>query len=189
MLDFDEAALIRSLRHVEPVSSFRTTFAYTNITHLLASRIVAKAAGAADWNMVLRQELLDPLGMKDSSYTVEAIEAAANHANGPPLDTGGHDRGAFHPNLPLPLGWGRRHQLDRRGHGALGPLAARQRHLRGAPHRLARESRRYAHAKGGSQRPDCPTPWVGIIYADAEWQHRLARWRRAELRLLCRHGA
>ena len=82
MLDFNEAALIRSLRYVEPVSSFRTTFAYTNITHLLASRIVAKAAGAPDWNTVLRQELLDPLGMKDSSYTAEAIEAAANHANG-----------------------------------------------------------------------------------------------------------
>src|SRR5438874_12166796 len=28
MFDFDPAALIRSLRHVEPVSSFRTTFAY-----------------------------------------------------------------------------------------------------------------------------------------------------------------
>ena len=45
MLGFDQAALIRSLRHVEPVSSFRSTFAYTNITHLLAGRIVAKAAG------------------------------------------------------------------------------------------------------------------------------------------------
>ena len=82
MLDFDEAALIRSLRYVEPVISFRTTFAYTNITHLVAGRIVAKAAGAADWNAVLQKELLDPLGMKDSSYTAEAIEAASNHAMG-----------------------------------------------------------------------------------------------------------
>jgi hypothetical protein len=47
-LGFDEAALIRSLRHVEPVSTFRTTFAYTNITHLQAGRVVAQAAGAAD---------------------------------------------------------------------------------------------------------------------------------------------
>ena len=31
MLDFDEAALIRSLRYIEPVSSFRTTFSYTNM--------------------------------------------------------------------------------------------------------------------------------------------------------------
>jgi CubicO group peptidase (beta-lactamase class C family) len=82
MYNFDDAALIRSLRNVEPVSSFRTTFAYTNITHLLASRIVAKAAGAPDWNAVLQKELLDPLGMKDSTYTVEGIQAAPDHANG-----------------------------------------------------------------------------------------------------------
>ena len=82
MLDYKEAALIRSLRDVEPVSSFRTTFAYTNITHVLASRIVATTAGAPDWNVVLQKELLDPLGMKESTYTVEAIKAAANHANG-----------------------------------------------------------------------------------------------------------
>jgi CubicO group peptidase (beta-lactamase class C family) len=82
MLGFDEATLIRSLRHVEPVSSFRSTFAYTNITHLLAGRVVANAAGAADGDRVLQQELLDPLGMQDSSYTAEAIQAAANHAEG-----------------------------------------------------------------------------------------------------------
>jgi CubicO group peptidase (beta-lactamase class C family) len=33
-LGFDKAALIHSLRYVEPVSSFRSTFAYTNVTHL-----------------------------------------------------------------------------------------------------------------------------------------------------------
>src|SRR4029453_214849 len=82
MLGLDGGALVRSLRHVEPVSSFRSTFAYTNITHLLAGRIVAKAAGAADWNTFLRQELLEPLGMKDSSYTAAAIAAASNHAEG-----------------------------------------------------------------------------------------------------------
>jgi CubicO group peptidase (beta-lactamase class C family) len=82
MLNFKEPEIIRSLGHVEAVSSFRTTFAYTNVTHLLASRVVARAAGAPDWNAVLQKELLDPLGMKDSTYTAEAIEAAANHANG-----------------------------------------------------------------------------------------------------------
>jgi CubicO group peptidase (beta-lactamase class C family) len=81
-IGLDEAAMVRSLRYVEPVSSFRTTFAYTNITHVLAGFIVAKAAGAPDWNTVLRQELLDPLGMKDSSYTAAAIAAAPNHAEG-----------------------------------------------------------------------------------------------------------
>ena len=82
LLGLDRDALIRSLRYVRPVSSFRTTFAYTNITHILAGRIVAKAAGAADWNAVLQQELLAPLGMRQSSYTAAAIEAAENHATG-----------------------------------------------------------------------------------------------------------
>ena len=79
---FDQTALIRSLRFVEPVSSFRSTFGYINIAHMVAGRIVAKAAGAADWNSVLQAELLTPLGMKDSSYTAEAIIAAPDHATG-----------------------------------------------------------------------------------------------------------
>jgi CubicO group peptidase (beta-lactamase class C family) len=82
MIGVGETDMIHSLRYVEPVSSFRSTFAYTNITHVLAGRIVAKAASAADWNTVLRQELLEPLGMKESSYTAAAIAAASNHAEG-----------------------------------------------------------------------------------------------------------
>ena len=64
------------------MSSFRTTFAYTNITHLEAGQIIAKLAGQHNWNAVLSRELLEPLGMKDSSYTADAIKAAANHAEG-----------------------------------------------------------------------------------------------------------
>src|SRR5438552_4460613 len=124
MLNFKEPELIRSLGHLEPVSSFRTTFAYTNITHLLASRIVAKAAGASDWNAVLQKELLDPLGMKDSTYTVEAIEAAANHANGHRWTPEGTVEVRFTRIFPYPPSRHRRHQLQRRGHGALGPHAA-----------------------------------------------------------------
>ena len=104
LFGIDEAGLIRSLRHVEPVSSFRSTFAYTNITHLLAGRIVAKAAGAADWNTVLRKELLDPLGMKDSSCTAEAIEAAANHARGHRWTPGGTIEVPFTQIFPYDFG-------------------------------------------------------------------------------------
>jgi CubicO group peptidase (beta-lactamase class C family) len=104
MLNFKEGEMIRSLRYVEPVSSFRTTFAYTNITHLLAGRIVAKAAGAPDWNAVLQQELLDPLGMKESTYTVEAIEAAPNHAKGHRWTPKGTIEVPFTPIFPYHLG-------------------------------------------------------------------------------------
>jgi CubicO group peptidase (beta-lactamase class C family) len=79
---YDKAAWLRSLRYVEPVSSFRSTYSYTNLTHVLAGRIVAKVEGQPDWNAVLARELLGPLGMKETSYTAEAMEAAANHALG-----------------------------------------------------------------------------------------------------------
>jgi hypothetical protein len=85
------------------VSSFRTTFAYTNITHLLAARIVAKATGAPDWNAVLQKELLDPLGMKDSTYTAEAIEAAPNHAKGHRWTPEGTIEVPFTPIFPYHL--------------------------------------------------------------------------------------
>ena len=81
-LGLDRSAVIRSLCYVDPVSSFRTTFAYTNITHVLAGGIVAKAEGAADWYAVLQSEILEPLGMKDSTYSAAAIANTANRAMG-----------------------------------------------------------------------------------------------------------
>ena len=82
MLGADQAAMIHSLRNVEPVTSFRSTFAYTNITHMLAARIVAKLHGAPDWAAVAQSEILDPLGMKDTSFTAEGIKTTANHSQG-----------------------------------------------------------------------------------------------------------
>jgi CubicO group peptidase (beta-lactamase class C family) len=104
MLGYEEAAAIRSLRHVDPVSSFRTTFAYTNMTHLLAGRIVANLAGAPDWNAVARRELLDPLGMAETSFTAEAIESAANHASGHRWTPDGTTEVPIEPIFPYGFG-------------------------------------------------------------------------------------
>ena len=82
MLGADDTQKIESLRHVEPASSFRSTFTYTNITHLVAQRIVASVMDAPDWHSVVRDEIFAPLGMASSSSTLEAIEAAPNHARG-----------------------------------------------------------------------------------------------------------
>lgn len=81
-LGFDADAMVRSLRFVDTLSSFRAAFTYTNVTHILAGRIVAAAEGAPDWGSVLTSELFDALGMKNSSYTRAAIEAARDHAQG-----------------------------------------------------------------------------------------------------------
>jgi CubicO group peptidase (beta-lactamase class C family) len=104
MLGYEEPALIRSLRYVEPVSSFRTTFAYTNMTHLLAGRIVSNLASAPDWNTVARRELFDPLGMTDTTFTADAIKAAANHAEGYRWTPDGTLEVPFEPIFPYNFG-------------------------------------------------------------------------------------
>jgi CubicO group peptidase (beta-lactamase class C family) len=103
-LGFPEDRVIHSLRFVEPVSSFRTTYAYTNVTHLLAGRIVANKAGQPDWNYVLKQNLLDPLGMNDSSYTADAIRNAPNHADGYHWTPGGSTVIPFSEYAPYVFG-------------------------------------------------------------------------------------
>jgi CubicO group peptidase (beta-lactamase class C family) len=104
LLGYAEPALIRSLCHVEPVSSFRTAFAYTNVTHLLAGRVVSDLAGAPDWNAVARRELLDPLGMAATSFTAEAIAAAPNHAEGHRWTPDATIEVPFDPIFPYGLG-------------------------------------------------------------------------------------
>jgi CubicO group peptidase (beta-lactamase class C family) len=104
LLGGDQQAMIRSLRFVEPVTSFRSTFAYTNITHIVAQRIVAKQLGAKDWDAVVRAEIFEPLGMKDSSLTAEAIEAAANHASGYRWTPDGTVEIPFTPAFPYEFG-------------------------------------------------------------------------------------
>lgn len=104
LMGFDQPELIRTLRYVEPVSSFRSTFAYTNITHMLAQRIVAKQLGAEDWDAIVRADIFGPLGMKNSSFTAEAIEAAANRTWGYRWTPDGTVEVPFTPIFPYGFG-------------------------------------------------------------------------------------
>ncbi len=104
MLGADETQKIDSLRHVDPATSFRSTFTYTNITHLIAQRIVAAAMDAPDWQTVVASEIFAPLGMKDSSTSLEAIEAAPDHARGHVWSAGGTREVPFTRFMPYDFG-------------------------------------------------------------------------------------
>jgi CubicO group peptidase (beta-lactamase class C family) len=103
LFGLDQTALIRSLRFIEPVSSFRSTFAYTNVTHILAGRMLAKLDGLPDWNAVLKRDLLNPLGMTESSFTAQAIAAAPNHADGYRYTPEGSEPAPFTQLFPYDL--------------------------------------------------------------------------------------
>ncbi|MEQ1950587.1 serine hydrolase domain-containing protein [Mesorhizobium sp. CN2-181] len=104
MLGVDQAGMVRAMRFVEPVSSFRSAFAYTNVTHMLAQRIVARQFGATDWDTVVRNEIFGPLGMKDSSFTADAIQAAPNHTEGYRWTPQGTVEVPFTPIFPYGFG-------------------------------------------------------------------------------------
>lgn len=104
VLGFDPDWLVHSLRFVEPTSSFRSTFTYTNITHLIAGRIAAKALNAPDWPALVTREIIEPLGMRDTSLTAEAIERATDHAVGHHWAPNGSVAIPFTSLFPYPLG-------------------------------------------------------------------------------------
>lgn len=94
---YSRDAMIAALRHVEPITSFRSTFAYQNALHLVAERLVMSASGAPSWEAFLREAILQPLGMNATGTTAEQIEANPNHASGHSLASGEVLPIAFYP--------------------------------------------------------------------------------------------
>ena len=185
-LYFDAEWLMHSLRFVEPITSFRSTFAYTNITHLIAGRIVVKALDAPDWPTLARREILAPLGMSDASFT------AARSCGWPPLDRDGLCPDPIRSILSLPGRPRRRHQCERRGLRALAATADRKRGFCRSSADLSRQSRGNAHAKGRDQRNRDLRDGLGERNRDlrngldhqchTERSHHLARCRHQRVR-------
>lgn len=82
LYDYPRADIIKALQFIEPVSSFRSTFAYQNAFHLVAGEIVARVAGTENWETFLQSELLDALGMSSSSHDAQAMSQSTNRASG-----------------------------------------------------------------------------------------------------------
>ncbi len=60
--DFTRADLVRALRHLKPVTGFRSQFAYDNLLYVVAGEVLAKAAGTS-WEDFVTARILAPLQM------------------------------------------------------------------------------------------------------------------------------
>ena len=60
---FSRQDVIHGLRHLKPVYSFRSRYAYDNTLYIVAGEGAA-AAGGAPFDRLLRRELFEPLGMR-----------------------------------------------------------------------------------------------------------------------------
>lgn len=79
---FPWADSVDALGYLEPVSSFRSEFAYQNIPHYIAGEIVADKTGAASWNEAVGPLLFDRLEMTSTGTDVDTISRAQDTTRG-----------------------------------------------------------------------------------------------------------
>lgn len=60
---FSREEVIRNLRHLTPLTSFRTSYAYSNVLYITAAELVAKVAGKP-WQDFVAERIFQPLQMQ-----------------------------------------------------------------------------------------------------------------------------
>ena len=77
--DMSRDEMIRGLRHLKPVTSFRSTYAYDNLLYMVAGQVVAKVSGMS-WEDFIAARVFGPLQMAGCVPGRAGIQAAADSA-------------------------------------------------------------------------------------------------------------
>lgn len=72
LIGFDRDHIIRSMRHIKPVTSFRDTFAYVNNLFVAGAKVIELKTGKS-WETLMQERILDPLGMNRSSMAAPGL--------------------------------------------------------------------------------------------------------------------
>jgi CubicO group peptidase (beta-lactamase class C family) len=67
--NLSRADIVHRLRYIPPASSFRSTFAYSNLMYVVAGEVIEAVSGQP-WEVAVRKRILDPLGMSSTTTTV-----------------------------------------------------------------------------------------------------------------------
>lgn len=78
-LGFDRETILHRMRFIEPDSSFRSAYAYTNFG-LTAAGVAAAAAAGTDWEDLAQRRLFQRLGMDHTSYRFADFMAQPDRA-------------------------------------------------------------------------------------------------------------
>jgi CubicO group peptidase (beta-lactamase class C family) len=76
---YTAAEVVRRARFLEPASSFRARYGYSNIMFIAAGEVVQAVAGQP-WTAFVRERILEPLGMQDTVLSVRELGGRANVA-------------------------------------------------------------------------------------------------------------
>lgn len=75
--DFTRTDIIRNLRHLRPVSAFRTKYDYDNLLYIVAGEVVAKVSGMP-WEEFIEQRIMQPLGFRNSAASLQRVKDRSN---------------------------------------------------------------------------------------------------------------
>ena len=76
---FTRDAVVYRLRYLKPKSSFRTTYAYSNVMFVTAGQVVAEVTGRS-WDEYLRERIFVPLGMKATNTSASSFKEGEDWA-------------------------------------------------------------------------------------------------------------
>lgn len=79
--DFNRQEIFSRLRYLKPNKSFRTTWQYNNLMFMTAGVLVERLSGKT-WETFTRENILQPLGMNNSCFSVHDMEKSENAALG-----------------------------------------------------------------------------------------------------------
>jgi CubicO group peptidase (beta-lactamase class C family) len=78
--DYGREEIVRRLRTVKPVTSFRSAYAYDNVLYIAAG-LVVEAVTHQSWDELVRTRFFTPLGMHEANTSVTAFRAGDNVAD------------------------------------------------------------------------------------------------------------
>jgi CubicO group peptidase (beta-lactamase class C family) len=76
----DRQELVRRLPKVKPAASPGSEFHYNNLMFVVAGEVIEAVSGLS-WDEFVRQEIFEPLGMAESTTSVQALDARTNVAS------------------------------------------------------------------------------------------------------------
>ena len=77
--DYSRDEVVRRLRYIRPVTSFRSAYAYQNVMYLAAGEVLEAVSGET-WEQYLSKHLFDPLEMTRTVPTLAASSSMENKA-------------------------------------------------------------------------------------------------------------
>ena len=112
---FTRRDVIHGLRHLKPAYSFRSRYAYDNTLYIVAGEVAA-AAGGAPYDVLVRRELFEPLGMSRcqvGSWQRDAVgNVAQPHASRDGRNVPTRQDEEVIPDVPMMAAGGIRCSLD-----------------------------------------------------------------------------